>query len=124
MNQEPFTSPKLFFKFHYGHYVGQFFSLRFLQVISYSHLQKPPSLRLPPFPGLLLCTSTGVLQEGRAGTDVAVEVAQCAKRLDTRAAEASNKKDKAMIHAPWMAGGWLFFWLFIFSVNLNLVVFF
>lgn len=50
------------------------------------------------FQGLLLCTSTGVLQEGRAGTDVAVKVGECAKNLDTRAAEASNEKDKAMIH--------------------------
>lgn len=56
------------------------------------------------FQGLLLCTSTGVLQEGRAGTDVAVKVGECAKNLDTRAADASNKEDKAMIHAEaWLA---------------------
>jgi hypothetical protein len=56
----------------------------------------PGNHKTPP-PGLLLCTSTGVLQEGRAGTDVAVKVGECAKNLDTRAADASNEKDKAMI---------------------------
>ena len=48
--------------------------------------------------GLLLCTSTGVLQEGRAGTDVAVRVAERARELDTRTAQASNQEDLRMIH--------------------------
>lgn len=51
------------------------------------------------FQGLLLCASTGVLQEGRAGTDVAVRVAQRARDLDTRSAGASNEADLQMIHA-------------------------
>ena len=50
--------------------------------------------------GLLLCASTGVLQEGRAGTDVAVRVAQRARDLDTRSAGASNERDLQMIHVP------------------------
>eukprot|EP00438_Fugacium_kawagutii_P003168 Skav218948 [mRNA] locus=scaffold678:309386:312100:+ [translate_table: standard] len=49
---------------------------------------------------LLLCTSTGVLQEGRAGTDVAVRVAERVRELDTRTAQASNQEDLQMIHAP------------------------
>lgn len=51
------------------------------------------------FQGLLLCTSTGVLQEGRAGTDVAVRVAERVRELDTRTAQASNQEDLRMIHA-------------------------
>lgn len=47
--------------------------------------------------GLLLCTSTGVLQEGRAGTDVAVRVAERAADLDTRSAEATCEEDRQMI---------------------------
>ena len=52
-----------------------------------------------PSQGLLLCTSTGVLQEGNAGTDVAVAVARKISSLDTRTAEASNEADHMMIHA-------------------------
>eukprot|EP00438_Fugacium_kawagutii_P022493 Skav229700 [mRNA] locus=scaffold3722:270437:278687:- [translate_table: standard] len=48
---------------------------------------------------LLLCTATGVLQQGRAGTDVAVRVAQRAAELDTRKAEATAEADRLMIHA-------------------------
>lgn len=48
--------------------------------------------------GLLLCTSTGVLQEGRAGTDVAVRVAERAANLDTRSAKATDEEDRQMIH--------------------------
>lgn len=51
------------------------------------------------FQGLLLCTSTGVLQQGRAGTDVAVKVAERAADLDTRSAEASDEEDRQMILA-------------------------
>eukprot|EP00438_Fugacium_kawagutii_P022328 Skav221799 [mRNA] locus=scaffold4067:228872:236434:- [translate_table: standard] len=51
--------------------------------------------------GLLLCTSTGVLQEGQAGTDVAVAVARTAANLDTRSAQATSEGDRQMIHAPW-----------------------
>lgn len=50
------------------------------------------------FQGLLLCTSTGVLQEGKAGTDVAVAVAKTAKELDTQAAQATAEEDRLMIH--------------------------
>ncbi|CAK9068655.1 unnamed protein product [Durusdinium trenchii] len=50
------------------------------------------------FQGLLLCTSTGVLQEGKAGTDVAVAVAQRAAELDTRSASATAEEDRQMIH--------------------------
>ena len=48
--------------------------------------------------GLFLCTSTGVLQEGKAGTDVAVGVAQAVECLDTRAAQATSEEDRKMIH--------------------------
>ncbi|CAE7667597.1 scube2 [Symbiodinium sp. CCMP2456] len=48
--------------------------------------------------GLLLCTSTGVLQEGKAGADVAVAVAERAKDLDTRSAKATSEEDRQMIH--------------------------
>ncbi len=51
------------------------------------------------FRGLLLCTATGVLQEGRAGTDVAVAVAKRVKDLDTRSAEATSEDDRVMIHS-------------------------
>lgn len=51
------------------------------------------------FQGLLLCTATGVLQEGRAGTDVAVAVAKQVKDLDTRSAEATSEDDRVMIHS-------------------------
>ena len=54
---------------------------------------------LLPLRGLLLCTSTDVLQEGRAGTDVAVRVAERVRELDTRTAQASNQNDLRMIHA-------------------------
>lgn len=50
------------------------------------------------FQGLLLCTSTGVLQEGKAGTDVAVAVAKTAAELDTQNAKATSEDDKLMIH--------------------------
>ena len=52
-------------------------------------------------PGLRLCTSTGVLQEGQAGTDVAVAVARTAANLDTRGAKATSEGDRQMIHAAW-----------------------
>ncbi|CAE7256213.1 Scube1 [Symbiodinium microadriaticum] len=48
--------------------------------------------------GLLLCTSTGVLQEGKAGADVAVAVAERAKDLGTRSAKATSEEDRQMIH--------------------------
>lgn len=51
------------------------------------------------FQGLLLCTSTGVLQEGQAGTDVAVAVAKRVTDLDIRGAQASSEEDRLMIHA-------------------------
>ena len=47
-----------------------------------------------------LCTSTGVLQEGQAGTDVAMAVASTAANLDTRAAKATSETDRQMIHVP------------------------
>eukprot|EP00435_Cladocopium_sp_Y103_P063625 s183_g25.t1 len=50
------------------------------------------------FQGLLLCSSTGVLQEGHAGTDVAVRVAERAANLDTRSAGATAEEDRKMIH--------------------------
>lgn len=51
------------------------------------------------FEGLLLCTSTGVLQKGKAGTDVAVAVAKTAVELDTRSAQATAEEDRLMIHS-------------------------
>eukprot|EP00438_Fugacium_kawagutii_P004681 Skav205562 [mRNA] locus=scaffold1407:33022:44938:- [translate_table: standard] len=51
------------------------------------------------FEGLLLCTSSGVLQQGNAGTDVAVAVANTVANLDTRTAEASNQSDRLMIQS-------------------------
>lgn len=51
------------------------------------------------FQGLRLCTSTGVLQEGQAGTDVAVAVARTAANLDTCGAKATSEGDRQMIHA-------------------------
>ena len=51
------------------------------------------------FQGLLLCTSAGVLQQGNAGTDVAVAVAKTVAQLDTRSAEASVESDRLMIHS-------------------------
>ena len=54
--------------------------------------------RSDPFHGLLLCTSTGVLQQGKAGTDVAVAVAKTVAVLDTRGAQATSEEDRLMIH--------------------------
>ncbi|CAK8995424.1 LINE-1 retrotransposable element ORF2 protein (ORF2p) (Long interspersed element-1) (L1) (Retrovirus-related Pol polyprotein LINE-1) [Includes: Reverse transcriptase [Durusdinium trenchii] len=51
------------------------------------------------FEGLLLCTSTGVLQQGKAGADVAVAVAKTVAELDTRTAEATAEEDRLMIHS-------------------------
>ena len=51
------------------------------------------------FHGLLLCTSTGVLQQGNAGTDVAVAVAKTVAELDTRSAKATDEEDRLMIHS-------------------------
>ena len=51
------------------------------------------------FQGLLLCASTGVLQQGKAGTDVAVAVATKVAELDTRGAQASDETDRQMIHS-------------------------
>eukprot|EP00435_Cladocopium_sp_Y103_P075865 s59_g67.t1 len=51
------------------------------------------------FRGLLLCTSTGILQEGKAGTDIAVAVARTAKEIDTRSAKATSEKDEKMINS-------------------------
>lgn len=51
------------------------------------------------FHGLLLCTSTGVLQHGNAGTDVAVAVAETVAELDIRSAEATAEEDRLMIHS-------------------------
>jgi len=51
------------------------------------------------FQGLLLCTSTGVLQEGKAGTDVAMAVAKTVTDLDIRSAQASSEEDRLMIHS-------------------------
>ena len=51
------------------------------------------------FHGLLLCTSTGVLQQGKAGTDVAVAVAKTVAELDTRSAKATDEEDRLMIHS-------------------------
>lgn len=50
------------------------------------------------FQGLLLCTSAGVLQQGNAGTDVAVAVAKTVAELDTENAKASDESDRLMIH--------------------------
>ena len=49
--------------------------------------------------GLLLCTSTGVLQHGKAGADVAVAVAKTVAELDTRGARATSEEDRLMIHS-------------------------
>ena len=51
------------------------------------------------FHGLLLCTSTGVLQQGNAGTDVAVAVAKTVAELDARSAKATDEEDRLMIHS-------------------------
>ena len=51
------------------------------------------------FQGLLLCTSAGVLQQGNAGTDVALAVAKTVAELDTRSAEATVESDWLMIHS-------------------------
>ena len=50
------------------------------------------------FHGLLLCTSAGVLQQGNAGTDMAVAVAKTMAELDTQKAEATVESDRLMIH--------------------------
>ncbi|CAE7759812.1 FRAS1, partial [Symbiodinium pilosum] len=50
------------------------------------------------FAGLLLCTSTGVLQQGQAGTDIAMAVAKRLAALDLRNAQASDEGDRLMIH--------------------------
>jgi len=65
------------------------------QTIHLSRIRRPDGV----FQGLLLCTATGVLQEGRAGTDVAVAVAKQVKDLDTRSAEATSEDDRVMIHS-------------------------
>ena len=49
------------------------------------------------FQGLLLCTSTGVLQQGKAGADVAVAVAKTVADLDIRSARATAEEDRLMI---------------------------
>ena len=41
-----------------------------------------------------------MLQEGQAGTDVAMAVASTAADLDTRAAKATSEADRQMIHVP------------------------
>ena len=41
-----------------------------------------------------------MLQEGQAGTDVAMAVASTAANLDTRAAKATSETDRQMIHVP------------------------
>lgn len=51
------------------------------------------------FQGLLLCTSTGVLQQGRAGADVAMAVAQTVAQLDAQNAAATCEEDRLMIHS-------------------------
>ncbi|CAK8996373.1 Extracellular matrix protein FRAS1 [Durusdinium trenchii] len=51
------------------------------------------------FQGLLLCTSAGVLQQGNAGTDVAVAVAKTVAELDTCSAQATDEEDRQMIHS-------------------------
>lgn len=48
-------------------------------------------------PGLLLCTPSGVLRDGRAGTDVAMATARRLAVLDLRDAEASCPKDLQLI---------------------------
>ena len=51
------------------------------------------------FQGLLLCASTDVLQEGQAGTDISIAVAEHVEQLDIRAAQATSEEDRMMIHA-------------------------
>ncbi|CAE7565327.1 FRAS1 [Symbiodinium sp. CCMP2592] len=51
-----------------------------------------------PLQRLLLCTSTGVLQQGQAGTDIAMAVAKRLAALDLRNAQASDEGDRLMIH--------------------------
>ena len=41
-----------------------------------------------------------MLQEGQAGTDVAMAVARTTANLDTRAAKATSEADRQMIHVP------------------------
>jgi len=49
------------------------------------------------FQGLYLCTSTGVLQKGKAGVDVAMRIAERLTKLRLENATASVQKDKEMI---------------------------
>ncbi|CAK8999421.1 EGF and pentraxin domain-containing protein 1 (Polydom) [Durusdinium trenchii] len=51
----------------------------------------------PDFEGLWLCTSTGVLHEGKAGVDVALHLAKRLSNLRLEDATASVQKDKDMI---------------------------
>lgn len=51
----------------------------------------------PDFEGLWLCTSTGVLHEGKAGVDVALHLAKRLSTLRLEDATASVQKDKDMI---------------------------
>eukprot|EP00913_Durusdinium_trenchii_P018448 g17331.t1 len=50
----------------------------------------------PDFEGLWLCTSTGVLHEGKAGVDVALHLAKRLSNLRLEDATASVQKDKDM----------------------------
>jgi len=58
---------------------------------------KEIKLKRPDFEGLWLCTSTGVLHEGKAGVDVALHLAKRLSTLRLEDATASVQKDKDMI---------------------------
>ena len=49
------------------------------------------------FGGLQFCTSTGVINAGQSGTDVAMATAKRLANLDMRSADASNPDDLRMI---------------------------
>jgi len=53
----------------------------------------------PSFGGLMLCTPSGVLNQGTANMNTAIKIAQRCSRLDMRNAEASCEDDKQKIHA-------------------------
>lgn len=57
------------------------------------------SERASSFQGLLLCTSSGVLRNGKGGIEIAMKVATCLATLDLRDAKATDERDLVMIQS-------------------------
>lgn len=85
------------FKFSFQEILPNTLFMKKLKLFPWGHCNSGLS-QSSNFQGLLLCTSTGVLQEGKAGTDVAIAVAQTVATIDTRSAQASSEQDRKMIH--------------------------